>query len=446
MGSFPFGKAALWLLLLAVASGTYLLSTPPPKQTATLVMWTFAKPHYEAYLKARPAFEAAHPGVHVDLQLVANAGLAQRLQSAFQADLDVPDICEIEISSAGSFFRGPLNHIGFADLTDRINAEHLQEKMVKARFTPYTSRGRIFGLPHDVHPVMLAYRRDLFEKEGVDVSQIKTWDDFIAVGKKLTIPDQRYMIEMSDSGSDQLEVCLFQRGGGYFDPSGNVIFDNQTAIDTMRWYVPLVASNSKTKIGNNLSSSYGAVIAKGVTDGYFLCLVAPDWRTKGMETDIAGVSGKMALMPLPSVTSDSSHTSTWGGTMLGITRHCAHQDLAWEFAKHLYLNEKDLAGRFEGTNIVPPVRAAWKEKAFDTPRPYWSGQALGRKYADLAPSVPFQYSSPFIATAKSKVGESLVGCVNYYNAHGDAGFEDFIRQSLKDRADEVRRQIGRNPY
>ena len=56
MSSFPFGKAALWLLLLACASGAFLLATPPPKQTADLVMWTFAKPHYEAYLKARPAF------------------------------------------------------------------------------------------------------------------------------------------------------------------------------------------------------------------------------------------------------------------------------------------------------------------------------------------------------------------------------------------------------
>ena len=446
MSSFPFGKAALWLLLLACASGAFLLATPPPKQTATLVMWTFAKPHYEAYLKALPAFEKAHPGVHVDIQLVANTGLAQRLQSAFQADLDVPDICEIEISAAGSFFRGPLNHIGFADLTDRINAEGLQDKMVAARFTPYTSRGRIFGLPHDVHPVMLAYRRDLMEKEGIDVSKIVTWDDFIAVGKKLTIPDKRYMIEMSDSGSDQLEVCLFQRGGGYFDPQGKVIFDNETAVETMKWYVPLVAGSSKTKIGNNLSSSYGSVIAKGVEDGYFLCLVAPDWRTKGIETDIGKMKGKMALMPLPRVTAGGPPTSTWGGTMLGITRHGTHQDLAWEFAKFLYLSPEDLAQRFADTNIIPPVKAAWKEPAFDTLRPYWSNQPLGRKYADLAPFVPSQYTSPFIVTAKGKFSEALVTCVGQYNAHGDAGFDQFVRQTLRNRAEDVRAQMGRNPY
>lgn len=443
---FPFGPAALALMILAIVSGIAISLTPPPKKSATLTFWTFAKPHYESYLKAVPAFEKAHPGVTVDLQLVANNGLAQRLQAAFQADLDVPDLCEIEISSAGSFFRGPVNHIGFVDLTDRLKKEGLLDRMVESRFSPYTSRGRIFGLPHDVHPVMLAYRRDIMEEAGIDVNSIKTWDDFIRVGQKLTIPQKRYMLEMSSTGTDQLEAFLFQRDGGYFDKEGNLIFDNDVAVETLRWYVPLVAKNSKTRIGNTLASSYGSVIAQGMLNDYFVCLVAPDWRTKGMETDIAGISGKMALMPLPAVEPGGRRTSTWGGTMLGITKHSQQQDLAWEFAKHLYLNDKDLAARFEGTNILPPVRSAWEEAPFKVRRPYWSGQALGEEYAKLAPDVPAQYTSPFISQAKSKLGAALIASVQYYERNGEKGFDAFVRKTLKDRADEVRRQIARNPY
>lgn len=444
--SFPFGMAALAMLVLAAVSGTLLALTPPPKSTATLTYWTFAKPHYDAYLKAKPAFERAHPGVTVDLQLVSGNGLPQRLQAAFQADLDVPDMVEIEISSAGSFFRGPLNHVGFEDITDRIKADGLDKKMVASRFEPYTSRGRIFGLPHDVHPVMIGYRRDIFEKEGVNPDSIKTWDDFVRVGQKLTIPGKRYMIEMSDTGRDQIEACLFQRGGGYFDENNNVIFDDSIAVDTVKWYVPLVAANSKTKIANSLSSSYGSVIAQGMQEGYFLCIVMPDWRTKGFENDIGAMKGKMALMPFPAVREGERRTSTWGGTMLGITKHCKNKDLAWEFAKYLYLNEKDLAERFADTNILPPVRAAWKEPAFDAKREYWSNQPLGRLYANLAPNVPGQYASPFVNVAKDKFSESLTSCVQYYNQNGDVGFDQYVRQSLKDRADDVRRQIGRNPF
>ncbi len=195
MTLFPFGKAALSILLLTILSGLWLAGHPAPHQTATLVYWTFAKPHYEAYQKALPAFEAAHPGVTVDLELVSNAALASRLQAALLANLDVPDLCEVEISQAGSLFRGPQKDIGFSDLTDRLHQTGLYDQMVKARFSPYTSRGRIYGLPHDVHPVQIAYRRDLFEKLGIDASKIKTWDDFIKVGRRVTIPGQRYIVD-----------------------------------------------------------------------------------------------------------------------------------------------------------------------------------------------------------------------------------------------------------
>ena len=443
---FPYGNAALSLLVIALVTGGYLFVNRPPKRTATITYWTFAKPHYEAYLKAVPAWEKAHPGATVDLQLVAGNGLPQRLQSAFQADLDVPDMVEVEISAAGSFFRGPQDQIGFEDLTARLKADGLMEKMVAARFAPYTRRGRVYGLPHDVHPVMLAYRRDLFDEAGIHPESIETWDDFIAIGKRVSKPSKRYLLEMSDSGRDQIEPCLFQRGGGYFDKEGNLIFDNEIAVKTMCWYVPLVAGSSKSKIANNLSSSYGQVIAQAMTDGYFLALVCPDWRSKSIENDIGAVKGKMALMPFPAVEKGGKRTTTWGGTMLGITKACKNKDLAWSLAKHFYLNEKDLAGRFDDTNILPPVRAAWKEPAFDKKREFWSNQSLGRLYANLAPDVPFQYTDPYIELAKNKFSEAVIASVSRYNEQGETGFEKFVRQTLKAKAAEVRRQMARNPF
>src|SRR4051794_8493040 len=94
MRYFPFGTAALCILILAALSGSWIALHPPPSKPATLRMWVFATPHYEAYRKAIPAFEKAHPGVTVDLQQVSNTALASRLQSAFLADLDVPDLVE----------------------------------------------------------------------------------------------------------------------------------------------------------------------------------------------------------------------------------------------------------------------------------------------------------------------------------------------------------------
>jgi ABC-type glycerol-3-phosphate transport system substrate-binding protein len=442
MRTFPFGQAAFSMLILALLSGFWLAAHPSPPKTATLTYWTFAKTHYLAYQQAVPAFEAAHPGVKVDLQLVSGTAVTTRLQAAFWADLDVPDLVEVEISSAGSFFRGPLKDVGFLDLTDRIHRSGLWDRIVRARLAPYTSRGHLFGLPHDVHPVQLAYRRDILENEGVDVRQIRTWDDFIRIGRRLTIPDRRYMIELSDSDASNLEPLLFQRGGGYFDPEGHCIFDNDVGVQTVRWYVPLVAG--PRRIGNNLGG--GQILTRAVEDGYLLCLLCPDWRSKFLEHDIPRVAGKMALMPLPAVTPGGRRTSTWGGTMVGITKRCPHPDLAWQLAMFFYQDKPQLAQRFRDTNILPPLRDAWDQPAFREPRPYWSDQPIGELYAHLAPQVPFQYTSPLIVTAKAKLSEALVACAQQYNTHGDAGFDAYVRARLKQSADQVRAMIRRNPY
>lgn len=445
MTRFPYGKAALSLLILMALSGLWLAAHPAQHHKATLVYWTFAKPHYEAYKKALPAFEAAHPGVTVDLELVSNTALASRLQAALLANLDVPDLCEVEISQAGSLFRGPLRDIGLVDLTSRLHQTGLYDQMVQARFSPYTSRGHIFGLPHDVHPVQIAYRRDLFAKYGINPDKLKTWDEFIAAGRKVTVPGQRYMIQMSDSDATTfLEACLFQRNGGYFDPNGNCILDNDIAVQTMCWYVPLVAGPHP--IGKDIGGVSSQFLTQAVESGYLLSLIAPDWRTKMIEQDMPRLAGKMALMNFPTATPGGRPTSTWGGTMLGITKHCKHQDLAWDLARYFYTDPPQLADRFRELNIVPPFRGAWDLPVFQEPRPFWSGQKLGARYVALAPQVPYQYSSPAVVTAKNKFSEALVSCVQYYNAHGDDGFEPFARARLKRSAYQVRALLKRDPY
>jgi lactose/L-arabinose transport system substrate-binding protein len=45
-----------------------------------------------------------------------------------------------------------------------------------------------YAMPWDSGPVAVFYRRDFYEKAGVDPAKIKTWDDFIAAGKKVRPP------------------------------------------------------------------------------------------------------------------------------------------------------------------------------------------------------------------------------------------------------------------
>ena len=457
---FPFGLAPFIILALTLVAAAWLALHPIAKKAATLRLWTFANIHALAYQKVAPAFEAKHPGVTVDIGLVHGTAVTSRLRAAFWADLDVPDLVEVEISSAGSFFRGPVEDIGFVDLLPRLKstdpkvagtdvldargrAVPLYDRIVRTRFAPYMSRGCIFGLPHDVHPVMLAYRRDLFEELGVKAAELDTWDRFIEAGRRVTRPGKCYMMQLSDSGAWTFEPFLFQRDGGYFDADGNVTMDNEIAVQTVLWYIPLVAGPGR--IGNDIGGA-SDIFTRAVEEGYFLTFICPDWRSKGTEESIPRMAGKMALMPLPAFAPGGRRTSTWGGTMLGLTRKCPNPDLAWDLARHLYLDTESLAERFRELNILPPLRDAWKLPAFAEPRPYWSNQPIGTLYIALADQVPPQFTSPFIELAKAKMGEVITACAAYYWDYGEDGFEAFVRARLRRAADHVRRLMARNPF
>lgn len=447
--NYPYGKAALLILILAVVTGAAHVSLSLRRQAEKpdLVMAIFAANHEDAYREVLPAFEKQH-GVKVQLQLVDARALQSRLQSALLTGAEVPDVVELLQGSIGYFARGPLEEVGFVDITDRLHREELYNRMVESRYSLWSSRERIFALPHDVHPVTLCYRRDLIEKLGIDVEALKTWDDFVAMGQRIVKdldgdgnPD-RYALDTPLSGGGTIEILLLQRGGQLFDEKGNVDFDSQIAADTIAWYVR--QTTGPKRIG--YEAGWGQSLVKAVNDGLVLFFFCPDWRTRQFEMDMPHLKGKLGLMPLPAWKPGGRRTSTWGGTGLAITKSCKKPELAWKLARFLYLNEKDLGDRFRSMNIVPPLKDAWKMPAFEEPREFFGGQPIGRIFADLAPETPPFYISPYSKLASSKITEVYLDAVDYYSQSGDKGLETHILKQLKVRADYVRKVLARNVF
>lgn len=442
------GKGVAVILGLTVLSGGWLFFHPVKQREATLECWVFARTHYQAYREVVREFEAANPGVTVDLQLVDHRAITNRLQAAFWADLEVPDLVEIEIGSAGVFFRGPADLAGFADLKPWLAQEGYLDRLVAARLAPYTNRGRIYGVPHDVHPVMLAYRKDVLDAEGVDVSALETWDGFLREARRLTIPNERYMLELSNNSAAQFEMFLFQRGGGYFDEDGALTMDSPLVLDSLLWYVPLIAGPKR--IGAALEGGggigMGQMFTQAIESGYVLCFLCPDWRVKFIETDAPRMSGKMALAPLPAFEPGGRRVSTCGGTMLGVTRKCAAPDTARALVRALYLDKTSVAASFEDLGILPAFKDAWDLPEYHQPRPYWQGQDVGGAFIAVADDVPPQHTSAYLDAAKAQMGSVIASCVAYYAEHGEAGFHGFAEKRLGQAADEVRRAMTRDPF
>ena len=439
------GRAPFALCAIAISAGLCLAATQEPeKRRADLVVAVFAPSHQDAYERALPAFEKAH-GVDVQLELTDWHALESRLQNAVLSGTEVPDLVELIEGSLGFFTRGPAEDAGFVDLTDLIKEDGLDQDLVQSRLSLWSSRGRVYALPHDVHPVMLAYRRDLVEQRGIDVNKLDTWDAFVNMGRDLTRErDARgepksYAIDLPATGGVGLAALLLQRGVQMFDPQGNVAFDEERTVQTMHWYA--VQTRGKDRIA--FDCGWGQPLMKAMTDGLSLFYLTPDWRTRTFQLEVPNLSGKLAVMPLPAWERGGRRTSVWGGTALAISKDTKNLKLAWELAKHLYSDKATLGARFRSTNILPAFKSTWSVPEIGMPIPYFSGQAIGREYAALAAQTPAVYSSPVHRLALSKIDDAYAHAVQHFDAHGEAGLDEVIRRELHASAEAVTRAAAR---
>jgi arabinosaccharide transport system substrate-binding protein len=454
MFDFPYGKAALALLFIAVVSGVGIViaATQEKKQDIDLVFATFASNHVDAYRDGIAQFEKDNPGVKVSIQVFSGRALNERLQASMAIGAEVPDMVEIGNGTLATFTRGPIEDVQFRDLTEVVEQSGLKNEIPISRFSLWTTRGRTFALPHDVHPVMLAYRADLVEELGIDVERdLKTWEDFLAVGQRITKDldgdgaIDRFMIDLPEGGGDAIRLLTLQSGGRLIDENNNLLFESDEVAKVMAWYIRATRGPKRVAF----SAGWGQALSTSMIQGTCLFYLCPDWRTNLMQTDVAAVSGKMKLMPLPVWREGGVRTSTWGGTGLAFPKGGKNFELALKLGKYLYYNPTDLGERFDKMYILPPIKSAWDEPQLKTPRPFWSNQPIGTMMAQLAPDVPGEFVSAYTSIINARLGEALYAASREFETRPDMSDDELLAVCKKEIASagvRIRREINHNSF
>jgi arabinosaccharide transport system substrate-binding protein len=414
-------------------------------------MWTFARVHFDMYKPLGETWNRSQePKVHIDL--LGREILAQRMTSSFHADIPTADMIEVERTIIGQVFSGRVEDVGFVDLTDRLKSEGLLDEINAPSFSPWTTRGHIFGLPHDVHPVLLCYRADLVEEAGIDMSKIETWDDFARVMRPIVKdldgdgrPD-RYALNLWFTSIDQIEALILQAGGGFFDENDQPIVDSASNARVISTVVAWTLGPDRISADAPEFNASGNQLK---LQGYVVASLVPDWLTGVWKTDMPQLGGKLKLMPLPAWDRGGRRTTVQGGTMLGICKTCKDFDGAWKFAKNLYTSPELAQKLYETNGIVSPVKKLWNSPFYDRPDPYFSGQPAGRLYLQQAPNVPRRTGSPLNTFAQQRVQDAIAALRDYAESHRiyDAKqLEPEARRQLKIAENLVRRQMDRNVF
>jgi arabinosaccharide transport system substrate-binding protein len=455
--SLPAGVDMLspggWLICaLAIVSAIVLVLWPIPQKQG-LGFWIFAKTHQRLYEPMTAAWNSAQPPAQtVHLVLLSAGALQRRLLSGFLSETPLPDLVEAYVQLIAQAFMGPLEDVGFADLTATIQAEGIDEQINTPSFAPWTSRGRIFGLPHDVHPVLLAYRADLVEAAGIDVAAIQTWDDFVRLLRPLVrdvdgdgYPDH-YLLNIWETNPELIDSLMLQAGGALFDVQERLVMHSEINARVLATVVSWTTGPDRIAVN---APEFDAAGNKMRLDGTVLFSLMPDWLTSAWRQDLPQLAGKIKLMPLPAWERGGRRTTVMGGTMLGIPKRVKDFDSAWRYAKYLYLSPELARGLFQTTGIISPVKRHWADPVYDEPSAYFSGQRYGRLYIAAAPDVPLRTSSPYQALAQIKMADSALALKTYAQQYGTYTVAELLpeaRRVLAQAEGQVREQMQRNVF
>jgi ABC-type glycerol-3-phosphate transport system substrate-binding protein len=453
---FTLGRPIFTLLLAAAATGL-LIWRRPAAPRPNLVIWSFAQTHV-ATLGYSPRGSdgtqspslleqfQARTGLTAAISVMGQAGENIRLASAFMSGSSgpsVPDLCEIEINSIGQFLRSPVDDVGLLPLNDFLQKSGWDRRIIASRFAPWskidprTGRRIIYGIPEDVHPVTITYRKDLFDEAGVDLRQAGTWSQFQALGLAFQAywanhgqPGRR-AIALSNNSSDELVEMLLQRHINLIDSTNQLHFTDPKLLETLVFYAQLIAG--ARAIG--AEPSPGVEWTQDFDRGDVCAICSPDWKAEDLHQFTPDLAGKIAMMPLPRFDPGDAPTSTLGGTMIGICRTCPDPERAWQLLEFLYLSpQSHQAAIAAGDDVLPAIPEYWSDPAYHTPD--------GDLYVQLAPQIPERVVTPYTYQAELALAVVLHRAKEYLGAHdsGD-GLKEKCAGWLAEAQEDIRRRI-----
>ncbi len=417
-----------------------------------LEFWVMSRPHYNLYKPVTDHWRETGEE-DVTVLLLESQALERRMMSSFFTGTPIAGLLEANTGIAKKAWRGPLEAVGFADLTDILHETGIYEQFNEPSFSGWTTRGRIFGLPHDVHPVLLTYRADLVEAAGIDVEELDTWDKFMEAMRPLVKdlngdgrPDQ-YVLEMPETSGGIIVPLIMQAGGDLFDANDNVTIDTDLNARVLsKFAVWSAAGPNKLSADKPLSSGPAQKLQ---IDGYVLAWLTPDWRAGSEKMFMQALSGKLKLMPLPAWEKGGRRTTVSGGTMIGIPKSNPDLEKTLHIALKLYTDREIARQMFRVTNIISPVKAIWDDPIYDEPDPYYSGQPNGRLFVNQAPYVPVRSASPFLELAAQEVGFAFGRLISFAGKQGIYDAQSLVSKAheyLQDAQQNVERQVNRNVF
>ena len=356
-------------------------------------------------------FEAKNPNIKVK---VTNAGTNKdeynALSNAIEAGSGAPDIAQIEYYALPEYvIRGHLEN-----LSD-LGASDFKDFYTPGTWSSVSINDGVYALPMDSGPMAWFYNKDVFDKAGVDPTQVRTWDDFYEAAKKIRAVDSYITSDSGDAGFFDSMTWLagakpFQTSSDGSEVTVNLTEDKGVKTFTDFWQKLLDEGLLDTK-----TAGWSEDWFKGMVDGTIASLFTGAWMPANLANSAADGAGKWRVTQMP--TADGSTTNSEnGGSSLAVLASTKKADAAYQFIE--YANHGDCVATRVAGGAFPADKASMESDSFKNTTTvknadgedvdYFGGQKYNEVLAQAAENVSSDYQFlPYEVKARTIFGDYL---------------------------------------
>lgn len=315
-------------------------------------------------------------GVKVDYLMNNHGDHHTKLTTNLATGSGAGDVVVVDVEKIGPFVASG----GLVNLSASFKADQYKDQ-----FAPYAwaqgqgADGGVYGIPVDLGPGVMYYRRDLLKNTGENINEvIKDWDSYIAYGEEL----KKNNVYLIASAADVAQAIIFTTVGDneglYFDAKGEPIVTSPRFVKAFT-----VAKEIRDKGLDARITAWSNEWYEGFRKGTFATQLSGAWLLGHLQNWIAPeTSGKWGVENLP-----NGIYGSWGGSFLSIPKQSEHKEAAWKLIQYMTTERDVQLKHFETIGAFPANKTTYDSPIFNEEIPFLGGQKARLLFADVAKNI-----------------------------------------------------------
>ncbi|MEM1377226.1 MAG: extracellular solute-binding protein [Pseudomonadota bacterium] len=380
----------------ALAVTTALSNPYEPYAGTTLVVNFPAHPHYDAVMRILPEF-TKETGIEVEVDQLPYLKMRERQTLELgQDEGDYDLIAYVVFSKADYVFADQLENLAryfmnpkladpsydAADLIDGY-VENIGVAGGEKGYLPGKT-GSLFGIPYGSETSILGYRKDIFEKHGLEVPQ--TYEQMLELACQIPDlePGMGGLASRAASGhhaSHAFLLHLAPLGGRVFDDNWNPIVNNEAGVQAANALKQIVDCGPEGSASFGFGEALGSFL-NGDTAMFLDTTVVAGQIDDPSKSQVVGKVG-WALHPM-----GERRGSQTGGFGIGIPKNAENKEAAFLLMQWLTSKKGDKLVAMAGGNPSRFSTHADAEVNAKFPHMATFGEALKHADPDWRPIIP----------------------------------------------------------